>query len=137
MLWVYASTIARFQEAYKTTGRKLGLPGLDNPNVNIYQLIYDWLSDERHGAWLMVLDNADDIETFFTTTLEASLVVGRQQSSLLAYILRSPNGNIIVTTRDTQVGERLTDRDKCIMVPPLTEQEAECLLRSKLSKGHD
>ena len=85
----------------------------------------------------MVLDNVDDIETFFATTSEASLVAGGQQSSLSAYIPRSPNGNIIVTTRDTRVGERLTDRDKCIIVPPLTEQEAERLLRSKLSDGHD
>ena len=85
----------------------------------------------------MVLDNVDDIETFFATTSDASSVADRQQSSLSAYIPRSPNGNIIVTTRDMRVGERLTDRDKCIMVPPLTEQEAEHLLRSKLSEGHD
>jgi hypothetical protein len=83
----------------------------------------------------MVLDNVDDIETFFVTISEASLVAGRHQSSLSAYILRSPNRNIIITTRDTRVGKRPTDRDKRIMVPPLTEQEVKRLLRSKLSEG--
>ena len=82
MLWVHASTSARFHEAYETIARKLSLPGLENPNTNILQLVRDWLSDERHGSWLMILDNIDDIETLFTTLVETPSAASKQYVAL-------------------------------------------------------
>jgi len=136
VLWVHAGTPARFQEAYTAIGRKLSLLELDDPKADILQAVYDWFSDERNGAWLMVLDNVDDMETFFATTPELSSVTSKPVSSLATYIPRSPNGSVLVTTRDTRVGERLSDRDKCIMVPQLAKQDAEHLLGSKVSSNH-
>ena len=118
---------ARFHEAYGTIARKLGLPGLESPNVDLLQLVHDWLSNERHGSWLMILDNVDDMETFFTTPSATSEGV-----ALITYIPRSMKGKVIVTTRDDRVGERLADRKKCITVPLLGEYEAVRLLQSKL-----
>ena len=137
ILWVHADTPTRFQEAYTAIGRKLSLPELDYLKADILQAVHDWLSDERHGAWLMVLDNVDDMETFFATTPELSSVISKPMSSLAAYIPRSPNGSILVTTRDTRVGERLSNGDKCIMVSHLAKQDAEHLLRYKVSSNHD
>ena len=117
--------------------RKLGIPGIENPNANIFHIICDWLSDEKHGSWLMVLDNVDDMETFFTATSEIPSAVGREHTFLSAYLPKSPKGKIMVTTRDTRVGERLTDRKKCIMVPLPAEKDAKILLRSKLSEAFD
>ena len=115
--------------------RKLGIPGIENPNVNIFHIICNWLSDEKHGSWLMVLDNVDDMETFFTATSEIPSAVGREHAFLSAYLPKSPKGKIMITTRDTRVGERLTDRKKCIMVPLPQEKDAKILLRSKLSEA--
>ena len=115
--------------------RKLGIPGIENPNVNIFHIICDWLSDEKHGSWLMVLDNVDDMETFFTATSEIPSTTGRKHAFLSAYLPKSPKGKIMITTRDTRVGERLTDRKKCIMVPLPQEKDAKILLRSKLSEA--
>ena len=137
MFWVHASTSSRFQEAYQTIARKLGIPGIENPNANIFYIIYDWLSDEKRGSWLMVLDNVDDMETFFTATSEIPSAAGREHAYLSAYLPKSPKGKIMVTTRDTRVGERLTDRKKCIMVPLPAEKDAKILLRSKLSEAFD
>ncbi|PGH09238.1 hypothetical protein AJ80_07715 [Polytolypa hystricis UAMH7299] len=125
VFWVPASNPARFQEAYAATARKLGLIGLDQSDVSSLKLIHEWLEDERHGVWLMVVDNADDMETFYTATQDTK--------SLSAYVPRSPTGKILVTTRDTRVGERLTNREKCMMVRFLPKDDAAKLLGLKLA----
>ena len=82
VLWVHASTSARFHEAYETIARKLSLPGLENPNADILQLVHDWLSDERHYSWLMILDNIDDMETIFTALVETPSAASKQYVAL-------------------------------------------------------
>jgi hypothetical protein len=47
--------------------RSSGIPGRDDPKINILQLVYQWLCDARNGRWLMVLDNADDDGIFFSS----------------------------------------------------------------------
>jgi len=81
----------------------------------------------------MILDNVDDMETLFTALVETPSAASKQRVALSTYIPRSPNGKVVVTTRDSRVGERLTDRKKCITVPLLAEHEAVRLLYSKLS----
>ncbi|RYN53567.1 hypothetical protein AA0118_g9685 [Alternaria tenuissima] len=65
VFWVHASTRARFEEAYKDIAGRLGLPGRDDPEANVLRLVHDWLRDEANGQWVMVVDNVDDVETFF------------------------------------------------------------------------
>jgi hypothetical protein len=85
VFWVHASTSSRFQEAYKIIARKLGILGIESLNANIFHIICDWLSDEKYGSWLMVLDNVDDMETFFTATSEIPSAAGREHAFLSAY----------------------------------------------------
>ncbi|KAL6400877.1 Kinesin light chain [Ilyonectria robusta] len=65
VFWVYASSRARFEEAYRNIADKLQLPGRDNPKCNILQLVYAWLYDKENGSWMMVLDNADSVDVLF------------------------------------------------------------------------
>jgi len=123
--------LVRFHEAYETIAQNLSLPGLENPNVDTLRLVRDWLSDERHGSWLMILDNADDMDAFFTASTE-TLSATSKRVALSAYIPGSPKGKVIVTTRDSRVGERLAGRKKCITVPLLAVHEALRLLYFKL-----
>src|SRR5205814_288206 len=67
VFWVHASSRVRFEKAYQGIATDLALPGFDDPNIsNTLQLVSRWFSDDAHGRWLMVLDNADDMETFFS-----------------------------------------------------------------------
>jgi hypothetical protein len=129
VFWVDGSTAAGFNQAYNSIARKLNLPGHEGPKVDTLRLVYEWLSDEDHGAWLMVLDNADDIEVIFSAKPTSS--------PLFNYLPRSLKGSIIITTRDARLGERLADMEKPIVVPPLAIQEAERLLRSKLPQDYE
>ena len=46
-------------------GDEIELPGRNDPKVDVLRLVRNWLCDETNGPWVMVLDNADDVETFF------------------------------------------------------------------------
>lgn len=67
VFWVYASSVQRFEQGYTDIARRLKLPGYDRPEVNQLELVSDWLSDETHEPWLMLIDNADDEGVFFNT----------------------------------------------------------------------
>jgi tetratricopeptide (TPR) repeat protein len=121
-------------QAYKDIARKLCLPGWNDPNIDTFQLVSEWLSNEAHGSWLLVLDSADDTEVFFSTKSKPSSVGSEQTAPLINYLPRSLNGSTLITTRDKRVGERLTNREKTIMVLPMTESEAEILLWSKVAR---
>jgi hypothetical protein len=121
-------------QAYKDIARKLCLPGWNDPNVDTFQLVLEWFSDDAHGLWLLVLDNADDMETFFSIQPNPSSVGNENAAPLVNYLPRSSNASILITTRDKRVGERLANRERAIMVLPMAEPEAERLLWSKVDQ---
>ena len=82
----------------------------------------------------MVLDSADDIDLFFPTTAKGPMK--SHHPGIAQFVPRSPLGSIVVTTRDRRVAERLANRNKNnepINVSPMSDSEAEELLRSKLA----
>jgi tetratricopeptide (TPR) repeat protein len=134
VFWIHVSTVSRMNQAYKDIARKLGIPGCSDPNVDIFQLVSDWLSDDAHGPWLLVLDNADDMEIFFGNNSNPFLLGSEQTSPLVKYLPRSSNGSMLITTRDKRAGERLADREKAIKVLPMAEPDSEALLFSKVAE---
>src|SRR6202011_4227669 len=97
VFWIYASTVYRVDQAYRDIARMLCLPGLNNPNADVFQLVSDWLGDNAHGPWLLVLDNADDMETFFSDKSNPSSIGFEQTALLVKYLPSSPNGSILIT----------------------------------------
>jgi hypothetical protein len=85
--------------------------------------VCNWFNE--HGSWLIILNNADDAEIFFSNS-EAS-------KPLYSYIPHSSTGSIIITSRDRRVGERLAGRENCTTVTAPHKEEAEELLRSKVA----
>jgi len=127
VLWIHCGTVARFDQGYREIARKLKLPGIQKPETDIFNEVYEWLSDEDNGSWLLVLDNADDQEIFF----------GQQLGMLAQYLPRSASGSILITTRDRRVGERFAEQDKPIVVLPLEIADATSMLRSRLPNHLD
>jgi hypothetical protein len=124
VFWIHASTIQRFDQGYREISRKfLPPPDTKDDDSHILMSVRDWLNE--HGPWLLILDNADDLELFFSPT--------EQTQPLVNYLPRSQNGCILITSRDRRVGERLAGRENCISVLPPDQDEAENLLQSKLA----
>ncbi|MCJ1286768.1 hypothetical protein MMC26_006114 [Xylographa opegraphella] len=124
VFWIYASTYARFSQAYEEIGSKLGLPNWDSTKENKIDLVTKQLN-EGPFSWFMVIDNADDMNLFYP---EKSTV----GSSIARQLPISSGGKILITTRDSRVGERLTNRKAPIKILPMTLVEATHLLYSKL-----
>ncbi|KAL4796943.1 hypothetical protein BDV19DRAFT_360121 [Aspergillus venezuelensis] len=136
VFWIYASTATRFEQCYQEIARRLMLPGWEDKKIDNLKLVYEWLSDENNGKWLMLVDNADDASNFFQRprSFSANTVArdGTDSKPLARYLPRSPNGYVLVTTRDKRVGERLAGREKPIEVSTMKPSDALNLLRSRI-----
>ncbi|KAF2788012.1 hypothetical protein K505DRAFT_117610, partial [Melanomma pulvis-pyrius CBS 109.77] len=134
VFWVYASTQARFKEAYRDIADRLQLPGRLDPKVDILRLVSNWLCDETNGQWMIILDNADDIEVFYPKQGRAKVKqLGSFVTSLTDYLPQSCNGSILITSRSHDTAARLAGGHTNIKeIDRLDEGQALQLLQNKL-----
>jgi hypothetical protein len=124
---VHASTRARFEEAYRGIADRLELPRRENPKTDVLRLVSNWLRDEINSQWMMILDNVDDVETFFPKSSESSSI------SLAAYLPQSRNGSILITSRNKDAASRLAGGlQNTKEVQTMDESQGLQLLRNKL-----
>ena len=94
--------------------------------MDILRLVYSWLCDEANGRWVMIIDNADDLDVF-------SCVSSNAPAALLDSLPQSPNGSILITSRSRDVAFRLTGSYADIIgVSSMNQADALALLRNKL-----
>ena len=136
---MHCGSVARFDQGYKEIARRLKVAGTQDPETDVVKTVFDWLSDEDNGPWLLVLDNADDQGMFFEPAIRSQSddVLQQQLGMLAQYLPRSAHGMTLVTTRDRRVGERFAERDKPIIVLPLEIADATSMLRSRLPNHLD
>ncbi|KAH8671817.1 TPR domain protein [Tricladium varicosporioides] len=131
VFWVHAGTVARFEEGYRRIAETAKIDGLDKPNVDVLQLVSMWLCDEINGKWVMIVDNADDLNVLFKQTADHNSA--QVVHSLSNFIPQSQNGSIVLTSRNRNVAFRFTGRDSDIIkVDPMNEAHAIALLHKKL-----
>ncbi|KAI0895152.1 TPR-like protein [Annulohypoxylon nitens] len=123
IFWVPATDRIAFEQAYKQIGQLLNIPGIDANGADILQLVKDRLSDEGMGPWLMIIDNADDMNMIFRqpTAVEVSA------PALIDYVPVSPNGSTLITTRNRKVAVRQA-ADKIIFLEIMGPEDAKQLL---------
>lgn len=89
---------------------------------SLSKLAYEWLSDERNGRWLIILDGVTDDSFSFL----------QDKTSLL----QSQNGTVLITTRYKTVGHRLAgNRNDVIEMEPMAVFDAVALLGRKLGRS--
>jgi tetratricopeptide (TPR) repeat protein len=133
VFWVYAANAARFDQAYRDIARKLKLPRIDDPDVDVCKVVLDWLNEEDSGQWLLILDNADIPGLFFRPVGSEAPNQVNPTKALIDYLPRRLNSkrSLIVTTRNRQLGEDLSNGAECIAILPFALQEARILLQSR------
>ncbi|KAK3617011.1 hypothetical protein LTR22_026872, partial [Elasticomyces elasticus] len=130
VLWIHASTAARFEQSVRDAADLVKINGRNDPKADIYMLFRDWLRDERKGSWVIVLDNADD----------ASFLVerdGRTGCTLFGCLPAVEHGKVLITTLSDTAALRLVDRSEMIGVRPMDEEHALALLEKKLGQQAD
>ena len=129
VFWVHAGMKARVEEGFRTIADAVKLPSRNEPKANLPQLVYGWLSNERNGRWIMILDSADDPDVFYTPTSSDA----RTGRPFATYLPQSQNGSVVITTRNKDLAFRLTgSRQNMIEVGPMAQTDALTLLEKKL-----
>lgn len=130
VFWVYAGSSERFESAYQEITDKLQIPGRQQPDADIKQLVFNALSDESCGEWLMIVDNADDPALFKKKDPTAG--------SLVNYIPQSKNGRVLVTSRSKTAATSIVGRHQDIIeVDEMNRSQAMSFLETKLSIPFD
>ncbi|KAL2019581.1 hypothetical protein VTK56DRAFT_9478 [Thermocarpiscus australiensis] len=129
VFWVHASNAERFQQSFASIARECRVPGYDDPKADIMSLLKMWLEKHDRGRWLMVIDNADDMQLFVGGTADPSKNLGR-------YVPESAHGSVLITTRNKQAGLNLAQGNTPIEVGKMDDAESDELLRTKLNVSH-
>ncbi|KAI9152209.1 U1 snRNP-associated protein [Paramyrothecium foliicola] len=118
IFWVPAVSASLFENAYRSIGKELNIKGVDENDVKV--LVKEALSQESAGHWLLIIDNADDVDCLF------------KDANLLSYLPFSRKGSILFTTRDNKVAVKLHSRAKILKLDALDNYEATQLLHQGL-----
>ncbi|KIW65333.1 hypothetical protein PV04_07602 [Phialophora macrospora] len=124
VFWVTAVDIASFENAYRNIGKKLALEGIEDNQADVKSLVQNAMSQESCGSWLLIVDNADDMELFFGTM------------ALCNYLPSSPQGSILFTSRNHEVVAELDIPQRNIVtITEMTGSEAIQMLRTNLNES--
>ncbi|KAK1502414.1 hypothetical protein CTAM01_05227 [Colletotrichum tamarilloi] len=136
VFWVHASNRQRFRQAFTSIAQVCGIPGYDGKKVDTLLLVKQWLESDKSGPWLLIIDNADDKDLFFTDSEEdgtgADVPEPASEGGLGRFIPECLHGSVLITTRDMQTGLRMTAGTPPIKVNEMIDAEAVQLLRSLL-----
>ncbi|OPB46100.1 kinesin [Trichoderma guizhouense] len=134
VFWIHASSAARFRQAFASIAQEYDIPGYAEPKVDMLLLVKGWLEEKDRGEWLMIIDNADDMQLFFGQPVGTlpSPSKEKDEEHLARYLPECAHGTILITTRNKQVGVRMTKGQQPIEVLRMNEGESVQLLRAKL-----
>ena len=102
VFWVPMLSGATFEQAYTDMAKKL-LPGNVVADKDPKDAVRRYLSSDAAGPWLLVVDNADDMDTLFGSP--------DGPGGLEEYLPISEDGLILFTTRSRQVAVSVAGRD--------------------------
>ena len=126
VIWIPATNMESLHQAYVDVVRQLSIPGWEEDKADVKRLVQGYLSRESAGRWLLVFDNADDINMWMAKP-ESEPGSGR----LIEYLPRSNQGCIVFTTRDRKIAVKLAHQN-VVEVPKMNEEGAKQLLEKYL-----
>ncbi|KAM3504856.1 hypothetical protein MY11210_008194 [Beauveria gryllotalpidicola] len=129
VFWIHGASRATLEQSYRSLADNLALPRRHDPKINILALVCDWLQRDDVAPWLLILDNADNLDMFFSQT---------EEFPIASYLPKRNNGKVLITSRNLDVAERLTGGHKAIIsIPAMESDEALLLLQEKLTSSYD
>ena len=132
--WIHSSSRARFEQSFVEITDQIRTGACDLGASDTLQTVSRWLSDERNGPWLLILDNADDARVLLDLQQDNTpRDLAPAKRRLIDYIPQVQHGVVLVTTRDRTSGWALTgDHSTPIKVESMGLNESLELLKGKL-----
>ncbi|KAF1813614.1 HET-domain-containing protein [Eremomyces bilateralis CBS 781.70] len=135
IIWIPATNMENLHQAYVHVARQLGIPGWEQEQRDVKKLVQEYLSIDNASQWLLVFDNADDLDMWITKTIPRE-EPEQELSRLIDYLPSSKQGSIIFTTRDRKTAVKLAPQN-IVEVTEMDEEIAMQLLRKSLAnKDH-
>ena len=132
IFWVFGGSIPRFYEAYKKIAQGLALPGWDDPDVPIMDLVTNWLN-QTTSPYLLILDNADDMLYYWPNKYKSSNESDEPATNLASHLPeKGGSGKVLITSRDNRIAARLSKPSKPVALLHMNTEEAIDLFRSDL-----
>jgi tetratricopeptide (TPR) repeat protein len=116
ILWISCTSYESVEQAYMSIALKLGIT--DPKPAEVKQQVKVYLSQGSTARWLLMFDNADDMEMWKTAD----------------FLPESERGHILLTTRTRQVAVRLASSHVIMISEPDTETAVEILRRSLITR---
>jgi hypothetical protein len=147
IFWLHASSVSRLEQGLRKTLKTYG--DLDEAEKDLLPSFRDWFCNNRSGRWLIIVDNADDEEVFFSDVFDSTTSPGNHSRlgrlppeparyRLCQFLPKKSGCGILYTSRNKICATRLTSRcgpSKLVMVDPMPETDAVALIENGL-KGH-
>ena len=135
VFWVYGGSVPRFYQGYKKIAQALDLPGWDDPDVSVLDLVSQWL-ETTTSSYLLILDNADNLLHYWPNKYKTAPTHDEPDVNLSSYLpgIQS-GGKILITSRDSRVAGRLSRPYKPVLLQHMSIEEAVELFRSDLMKN--
>ncbi|GIK01229.1 hypothetical protein Aspvir_005261 [Aspergillus viridinutans] len=112
ILWISCTSYESVEQAYMSIALKLGIT--DPKPAEVKQQLKAYLSQENTARWLLIFDNADDMEMW----------------TMADFLPESERGHILFTTRSRQIAVRLASSHVIMISEPDTETAVEILRKS-------
>jgi tetratricopeptide (TPR) repeat protein len=127
IFWIPAVSMESMEQACGEIARILEIPRVADAKEDVKELVKQHLSRDATGKWLLIVDNADNM----------NLVLGSEQLShgIADYLPQSENGLVLFTTRYQEVAVSLSGGD-IIELEEMNEQEAVGFLTNSLARKH-
>ena len=122
IFWVQALSMEIFELSCREIAGALGIRQGRDSGEDLKTLVRQRLSAKTAGKWLLVIDNADDLDLLRGTS---------QTEGLLAFLPASDGGLTIFTTRHGAIAQYLTGSD-VVEIGKMTRQETTDLLQKSL-----
>ncbi len=125
-----------FKQSYRNIASAAKIPGIEDPKADVLNLVFQWLGSDESGSWLLILDNADDMDLFFSPFISATAQTSApniESPCLSGYLPQTGTGSILVTSRDEGTAIRLTgSRKQVLRVEIMSKDDTNALLHKKL-----
>jgi tetratricopeptide (TPR) repeat protein len=143
VFWVHASDTARLEQSFRDIADQVKMRGRKDPQVDVFELLHDWLRDKKNGPWLLVIDDADDAAVLARLTdnnqspAAKSSINGDNGGNILQQHLsrilpQSRHGSVLVTSRSKHVALKIVEDSEIMTVEPMQDAAAIELLCKKL-----
>ncbi|KAJ5818925.1 Acyl transferase/acyl hydrolase/lysophospholipase [Penicillium riverlandense] len=125
IFWIPAVDRETLEQAYQKISKELRIPVCDNETDDVKALVQKRLGEPSTGRWLLIYDNADDLDMWDGSTTESAT------NALKQFLPISDQGAIVFTTRSHRVAQHLSTTN-IVEVPEMDEHRASRVLRNSL-----